>query len=48
MLAERLSQNQNFVFRFDGSLSELARILKPAIDKENRRVGRSLMTGGSY
>ena len=37
---------QNIVLRFEGNLAQLARILKPAIDSENKRVGVKLVTGG--
>ena len=43
-LAKALS-SQNINIRFTGSLAELARTLKPAIDEENKRVGVSLITG---
>ena len=33
---------------FTGDLAQLARVLKPAIDIESRRKGRSLAKGGSY
>ena len=33
---------------FTGSLSQLARVLKPEIETETRRKGTSLATGGSY
>lgn len=33
---------------FTGDLSQLARVLKPAIDTETRRKGGSLATGGTY
>ena len=35
----------NITITFDGSLSELARVLKPHIDTENSRVGGSLVKG---
>ncbi|MDL2327472.1 hypothetical protein LJC64_02270 [Ruminococcaceae bacterium OttesenSCG-928-A11] len=34
--------------RFAGNLAELVRLLKPYIDKEESRVGGSLITGGVY
>ncbi len=49
-LSEALAEyggNQNVNIRFDGSLSELARILKPAIEKEDKRVGKSLVSSGA-
>lgn len=33
------------VIRFEGDLAQLARVLKPVIDKENKRVGGSLARG---
>ena len=36
----------DITIKFEGSLAELARILKPAIDKEGVRVGGSLQSGG--
>jgi hypothetical protein len=38
-------QNQVITINFDGDLSSLVRVLKPYIDKENRRVGTSLVAG---
>jgi hypothetical protein len=37
---------QNITIRFEGSMAELVRILKPAIDIEDRRVGGTLISGG--
>lgn len=37
------SGGRQIVIRFDGSLSELARILKPELDDEDNRVGDSLV-----
>jgi len=39
-------REQNINIKFTGSLAELARILKPVIDKENGRIGGSLIAGG--
>lgn len=41
LLAEKIGGGTT-VIRFEGSLAELGRILKPVIDTENSRVGRSL------
>lgn len=41
-----ITGTQNIVLRFEGNLAQLARILKPAIDSENKRVGVKLVTGG--
>jgi hypothetical protein len=38
---------QNVTITFEGSLSELARVLKPHIDYENSRVGGSLLKGSA-
>ena len=43
-LADRINNNnQPIVIKFEGSLSQLAQVLKPALDKENSRVGTSLI-----
>lgn len=42
LLAERLG-NQQITIKFEGSLSQLAQVLKPALDKENTRVGTTLV-----
>lgn len=42
----RALANQNINIRFTGSLAELVQILKPEIDRENVRVGSSLVSGG--
>jgi phage-related protein len=36
----------NVNIRFDGALSELAHLLKPVIEQESLRVGRSMVQGG--
>lgn len=48
-LSEALAENgggQNITIRFEGSLAQLGRVLKPVIDSENKRVGTKLVTGG--
>ena len=40
--------DREIIIRFAGSLAELVRILKPYIDKENNRVGASIVNGGVY
>lgn len=40
--------DREIIIRFAGSLAELVRILKPYIDKENNRVGATLISGGVY
>lgn len=49
-LAEVLAAQpaQETVIRFTGSLAQLARVLKPYIDKEDNRQGARLITGGVY
>ena len=42
LLAEKIGTKGNTIIRFEGSLAELGRILKPVIDSENSRVGVSL------
>lgn len=43
LLAEKIGTGSGTtVIRFEGSLAELGRVLKPVIDAENSRVGRSL------
>lgn len=41
MLAERIGSG-GVTIKFDGSLSQLVKILKPALDEESIRIGRSL------
>lgn len=38
--------NQTITIKFEGTGAELVRMLKPMIDKENKRVGTQLITGG--
>ena len=45
-LANKISEGLNVGINFTGSLSQLAQILKPEIDKENRRIGNNLVQGG--
>ena len=49
-LAEVMAESgeREIVIRFAGSLAELVRSLKPYIDKENTRVGGSMLKGGVY
>lgn len=46
-LADKISAGLNVGINFTGSLSQLAQVLKPEIDRENRRVGDSLIRGGN-
>ena len=46
VLAEALA-DQTFNFNFEGTLGALVRELKPRIDKENARVGTSLIKGST-
>jgi hypothetical protein len=39
--------SQEVVIRFDGSMGQLVRMLKPYVDKENARIGTSLIQGGA-
>jgi hypothetical protein len=39
--------SQAVTVRFEGTMGELIRVMKPHIDRENKRVGRSLITGGA-
>lgn len=43
-----ISDNSNITINFTGDLAQLARVLKPQIDKENTRRGTSLVVGGAY
>lgn len=43
MLADRIGE-RNVVIRFEGSLSELGRVLKPVIAAENSRIGKNFRT----
>lgn len=48
-LAQKINANGgggDVTIKFTGSLSQLARVLKPEIDKENKRKGTTLITGG--
>lgn len=40
------NQNQTITINFTGSASEIVRLLKPEIDRENVRIGGSLIKGG--
>ena len=42
MLADKINTDRPVYIRFEGSLAELARILKPVIENENERIGTSL------
>ncbi len=37
--------NREIVIRFEGTGADIARLLKPYIDQENRRIGKSLVVG---
>lgn len=47
-IAESNVGNGNVNITFKGNLSQLARILKPEIERETRRIGNSLVEGGMY
>ena len=38
----------DITIKFEGNLSQLARVLNPVIKKEQNRVGKSLQVGGAY
>ena len=38
--------SQEITIRFEGSMAQLVRMLKPEIDRENKRAGVSLVTTG--
>lgn len=41
------SAGQDVTIRFTGNLAQLARVLHPAVETENRRRGRNLISGGT-
>lgn len=45
---EAYTGQQDITIRFAGDLAQLARVLKPYIDKEENRRGAKLVTGGAY
>lgn len=45
---ESYTGQQDITIRFAGDLAQLARVLKPYIDKEENRRGAKLVTGGVY
>lgn len=45
---ETYTGQQDITIRFAGDLAQLARVLKPYIDKEENRRGAKLVTGGVY
>ena len=45
---EAYTGQQDITIRFAGDLAQLARVLKPYIDKEENRRGVKLVTGGVY
>ena len=45
---EAYTGQQDITIRFVGDLAQLARVLKPYIDKEENRRGAKLVTGGVY
>lgn len=55
LLADKLSDkisggtgNQEIKIRFEGTMAQLVRELKPQIEIENRRAGARIITGGAY
>lgn len=45
---EAYTGQQDITIRFAGDLAQLARVLKPYVDKEENRRGAKLVTGGVY
>ena len=49
VLADKLgSRNDNITIRFTGSTAQLVRLLKPELEKEEKRTGKRLIVGGAY
>ena len=49
MLAEKLgARSDNITIRFTGSTAQLVRLLKPELDKEDKRTGKRLIVGGAF
>lgn len=50
ILAEKLGTRtgDNITIRFTGTASQLVRMLKPELDKEDKRTGKKLIVGGAY
>lgn len=49
MLAEKLNtRGGNITIRFTGSTAQLVRLLKPELEKEDKRTGKRLIVGGAY
>ena len=55
LLADKLSDkistgtgNQEVVIRFEGTMAQFVRSLKPQIEIENRRAGARIISGGAY
>lgn len=46
IVREELSSGQEVTINFAGNMSQLIRVLKPYIDKENNRTGNKLVIGG--
>jgi len=47
-LASRINAGGNITIRFTGTTAQLVRMLKPEIDKEDKRTGKRLIAGGAY
>ena len=45
---KQIAENREIVIRFDGSLSQLVRLLKPYLDERNKLQGVRLVNGGNY
>lgn len=49
ILADKINgANNNITIRFTGSTAQLVRLLKPELEKEDKRTGRRLIVGGAY
>ena len=48
-IAERVSNiSQDITVKFEGTMAQFVRSLKPQIEIENKRVGTKIITGGAY
>ena len=47
-LASKINAGGNITIRFTGSTAQLVRMLKPELDKEDKRTGKRLIVGGAF
>lgn len=48
-LSDRVGTNeQEITIRFEGTIGQFVRELKPYIEAENKRAGSRIITGGAY